>query len=231
MLVFAGPEAPHWVRKIPCPFSSPFSGLNYGCHLRSTRDAQPVLSTPHMLTQSPREAVTAGLPIPQTVKLKFREAVCSRAKTLAQSRYEGQDGLLPLPRAYGSVCIPTQPFHCCTFDCTTLNTPGAPPPKTPLVEKYSASKNVPTILGSGSHVGSDLVPRLHTWETLFQRYTFALMSQVLGCSPWEAVVGKPSILLPDHQGFGQALGSLFIVFYSDLQRGDMQERVCPHASA
>jgi hypothetical protein len=44
------------------------------------------------------------------------------------------------------------------------------------------------------------------------------MSQVLGCGPWEAVVGKPCILLPDHQGLGQALGSLLIVFHSDLQQ-------------
>lgn len=31
---------------------------------------------------------------------------------------------------------------------------------------------------------------------------FPLDEQVLGCGPWEAVVGKPCILLPDHQGLG-----------------------------
>lgn len=44
------------------------------------------------------------------------------------------------------------------------------------------------------------------------------MTQVLGCGPWKAVVGKPGILLPDHQSLGQALGSLLIVLHSDLQK-------------
>lgn len=45
-----------------------------------------------------------------------------------------------------------------------------------------------------------------------------LTTQVLGRSPREAVVGEPGILLPDHQGLGQALGGLLIVFHSDLQK-------------
>lgn len=46
-----------------------------------------------------------------------------------------------------------------------------------------------------------------------------LRTQVLGRGPREVVVGEPGILLPDHQGLGQALGGLLIVFHSDLQKG------------
>lgn len=136
-------------------------------------------------------------------------------------------GHFPRPGCMGSVCIPTQPIRCHPFDCTVSNTPGTPPQKTTMGRKIFSQQKVPTILGSGLHTEQHQVPRLHTWETLFQRHTFPLMSQVLGCGPREAVIGKPCILLPDHQGLGQALGSLFIVFHSDLQQGDMLERICP----
>lgn len=45
-----------------------------------------------------------------------------------------------------------------------------------------------------------------------------LITQVLGRGPREVVVGEAGILLPDHQGLGQALGGLLIVFHSDLQK-------------
>ena len=43
------------------------------------------------------------------------------------------------------------------------------------------------------------------------------MTQVLGRGAREAVIGEAGILLPDHQGLGQALGGLLIVLHSDLQ--------------
>lgn len=67
-----------------------------------------------------------------------------------------------------------------------------------------------------------MYPQCPTWEALLRWCSvYPPMTQVPGCGPWEAVVGKPGILLPYHQGLGQALGSLLIVLYSDLQK-----RVC-----
>ena len=58
-----------------------------------------------------------------------------------------------------------------------------------------------------------------TWEDLCRGCRVRLwMTQVLGRGPREAVIGESGILLPDHQGLGQALGSLLIVLHSDLQK-------------
>lgn len=65
-----------------------------------------------------------------------------------------------------------------------------------------------------------MLPQNPTWKALFRRCSiYPTMTQVAGSRPWEAVVGKPGILLPYHQGLGQALGSLLIVLHGDLQKG------------
>ena len=65
---------------------------------------------------------------------------------------------------------------------------------------------------------AQLPPQHHTWEALFQgRGVQPPMTQVLGRGAREAVIGEAGILLPDHQGLGQALGSLLIVLHGDLQ--------------
>lgn len=71
-------------------------------------------------------------------------------------------------------------------------------------------------------------PQCPTWEALFRRCSvYPPMTQVPGSGPREAVVGKPGVPLPYHQGLGQALGGLLVVFHGDLREGAKKGPRCP----